>query len=66
MVSPIDQCFDLTYINEDTDEQEVHVYDHEELRYYFIAGVAGWEYYCHGADWIMMCYQSETKSFIYF
>lgn len=63
--SPIDQFFDLKIINEDTDEQEVHVYDREGKRYYFIAGVAGWEYYCHGADWIMMFYQPETKRVLF-
>lgn len=63
--SPIDQFFDLKIINEDTDEQEVHVYDHAGLRYYFIAGVAGWEYCCHGADWIMMFYQPETKRVLF-
>ena len=51
---PIDEHFDLRYINADRDDQEVHIYDRDGNRYYFIAAVAGWEYCSHGADWILM------------
>lgn len=63
--SPIDQHFDLKCINEDTDEQEIHLYDQQGQRYYFIAGVAGWDYCSHGADWILMFYQPETKRVLF-
>lgn len=62
---PIDQHFDLKYVNENTDDQEIHIFDHEGQRYYFIAGVAGWEYCSHGADWILMFYQPETRRVLY-
>ncbi len=62
---PIDQHFDLRYINENTDDQEVHIFDHEGQRYYFIVAVAGWEYCSHGADWILMFYQPETKRVLF-
>lgn len=63
--SPIEEHFELRYINQDTDDEEVHVYDREGQRYYFVAAVAGWEYCCHGADWILMFYQPETQRVLY-
>ena len=62
---PIDEHFDLRYINADRDDQEVHIYDRDSKRYYFIAAVAGWEYCSHGADWILMYYQPETRRVLY-
>lgn len=64
-LSPIDEHFVLKFINADTDDQEVHVYDHQGLRYYFVASASGWEYCSHGADDILMFYQPETKRVLF-
>lgn len=64
-LSPIDEHFDLQFIHEDTDEQEVHLYDRGGHRYYFIASASGWEYCLHGADDILMFYQPETKRVLF-
>ena len=63
-ITPLDQYFDLQFIDQKPDNEEVHVYDKQGHRYYFIACASGW--HCtSGADDILMYYQPETKSVLF-
>ncbi len=64
-ISPLDQYFDLKIIDRRTDDEEVHIYDKQGRRYYFIACASGWQYCTSGADDILMYYQPETKRVLY-
>ena len=64
-ISPLDQYFNLQFINRRTDDEEVHVYDKQDRRYYFIACASGWQYCTSGADDILMYYQPETKRVLF-
>ena len=64
-ISPLDQYFDLQIIEERADHEEVHIYDKQGNRYYFIACASGWQYCTSGADDILMYYQPETKRVLF-
>lgn len=64
-ISPLDQYFDLKFINRRTTDEEVHIYDKQGRRYYFVASASGWQYCTSGADDILMYYQPETKRVLF-
>ncbi|MFC2993833.1 hypothetical protein ACFODO_00790 [Acinetobacter sichuanensis] len=62
--TPINEYFNVTHINEKTDE-EIEIHDYQGRRYYFVASVPGWRYCIHGADDILIFYQPETKRVLF-
>ena len=64
-MSPLDQYFDLQIIEKRADHEEVHIYDKQGNRYYFIACASSWQYCTSGADDILMYYQPETKRVLF-
>ena len=64
-LTDLDQYFDLQIIEERTDHEEVHIYDKQGNRYYFIACASSWQYCTSGADDILMFYQPETRRVLF-
>lgn len=64
-VDTLAQYFDVRCVNRRTDDEEVHIYNQQGRRYYFIACASGWQYCISGADDILMFYQPETKRVLF-